>query len=127
MQAKVERRRRSRPEQELQISVVRDLRRLLPNDAIIFAIPNGGWRSRTEAAIMQGMGTLAGIPDLAICHQGETVFIELKGPKGTLTDNQERVIKALRDTKFTVCVARSLDEILSALKNCGMATRVKAA
>ena len=43
-----------------------------------FAIPNDGFRSKAEAAIMAGTGTRAGVPDLCCIHQGKSYFIELE-------------------------------------------------
>ena len=43
---------------------------------LLFAVPNGGGRSRVEAAIMKGEGVLAGVADL--------IFLEARGGYGSL-------------------------------------------
>ena len=35
-----------------------------------FHVPNGGWRSPIEAAILKGMGVRAGVPDLIVIKDG---------------------------------------------------------
>lgn len=54
------------PEDDLQRAVVQYLDVALPADAVAYAVPNGGKRSRTEAARLKGLGVRAGVPDLAI-------------------------------------------------------------
>lgn len=54
-----------------------------------FAVPNGGKRSKIEAAIMKGLGTRAGVPDLCIMiTHGPTLFIELKSDTGKVSNVQ---------------------------------------
>ena len=54
----------------------------------LFAIPNGGFRNRIEAARFKGLGVRAGVSDLffAFPSPGAMVrhglFIEMKAPKG---------------------------------------------
>lgn len=61
--------------------------------------PNGGLRSKREAAKFKAMGTLAGFPDL-FCFvskgQFNGLFIELKAHKGKVSDAQKEVIKRLQ-------------------------------
>lgn len=72
-----------RPEQVVQIGI---MSHLLPKQVyqrferfLIFSVPNGGYRSKVEAGIMQAMGTMAGVADITLLIRGGiTVFIELK-------------------------------------------------
>ena len=72
--------RRSRPrhqESNLQKTCVSWFRAQYPEHALmLFAVPNGGGRSRTEAAIMKGEGVTAGVADL--------ILLEARGGWGAL-------------------------------------------
>lgn len=55
---------------------------------LIFAVPNGGWRSKSQAARMKVTGTLAGVWDLFIPE--ERTWIEMKrADKGRLSAEQQ--------------------------------------
>ena len=72
--------RRSRPrhqESDLQRSCVAWFRETYPaHSLMLFAVPNGGVRSRTEGAIMKGEGVTAGVADL--------ILLEARGGWGSL-------------------------------------------
>ena len=64
-------------ESALQKSCVAWFRAQYPTHApLLFAVPNGGGRSRTEAAIMKGEGVTAGVADL--------ILLEARGRWGSL-------------------------------------------
>ena len=64
-------------ESEIQRSCVRWFRTEFPEHALmLFAVPNGGGRSRVEGAIMKGEGVTAGVSDL--------IFLEARGGYGAL-------------------------------------------
>ena len=69
---------------------------------------------------MQRMGLTAGVSDLVIVHAGKAYFVEVKMPTGRLSENQ----KAFRQAAFTAgaeyIVARSVDDIVTALKTWGI-------
>ena len=70
---------RSRPrhqESDLQRSCVAWFRETYPAHALmLFAVPNGGGRSRIEASIMKGEGVTAGVADL--------ILLEARGGYGS--------------------------------------------
>ena len=72
--------RRARPrhkESGLQKSCVKWFRAQYPEHALmLFAVPNGGGRSRIESAIMKGEGVTAGVADL--------ILLEARGGWGAL-------------------------------------------
>ena len=72
--------RRSRPrhqESDLQRTCVAWFRAQYPEHALmLFAVPNGGGRSRIEGAIMNGEGVTAGVADL--------ILLEARGGYGSL-------------------------------------------
>ena len=64
-------RRRRQPEAKLQRAVIKHLAWRAPKDAFFFHVANGGWRSRVEAAILNGLGVTPGVPDILIVHRGQ--------------------------------------------------------
>lgn len=82
--------------------------------SLMYAIPNGGMRSKKTASILKAEGVKAGIPDicLPIARGGyNALYIEMKRPayagkpKGTLSKKQKEVIAELREAgnKVVVC------------------------
>lgn len=70
----------------------------------IFAIPNGGYRSRATAARLKAEGVSRGVPDLFIPEWN--LWIEMKRAKGgKLSPDQVNWIKYLKDLGNTVHVA----------------------
>ncbi len=103
----------TRPEQNLQIGVVKALAKveaLSGGEEFFFFHPaNGGYRQKAEAAILKAMGVRAGVSDMfflfpaeycdldrgdgeMFTHElkpGTLAIIEYKAGKGDTTDNQE--------------------------------------
>ena len=48
--------------------------------------------------------SINGIPDLMALKNGETIFIEVKQPKGVLSEIQKHRIKELREKGFLVYI-----------------------
>jgi hypothetical protein len=111
----------NREEDDLQRAICK-LLRLLEAQARLywFAVPNGGFRRKIEAAIMKGLGVRAGIPDLVILAKGRAYFMELKSSVGVLNDAQRIVIPALKRHGFPVVVIRTIDQAIEALKSWGL-------
>jgi len=77
---------------------------------VIFSVPNGGHRSKSEAARFKATGLVAGVSDLIIIQPSRIIFIELKLPTGKQQKNQidfEHKVKALN---FEYYVVRSLED-----------------
>lgn len=69
-----------------------------PALALMFHIPNGGKRSKVEAARFKAQGVKAGVPDIFLpAPRGKYhgLFIELKAEGGRASREQEGYIKAL--------------------------------
>ena len=81
-----------------------------------FHPPNGGWRSRVEAAILKGLGVCPGVPDVIAIKDGHAYGLELKSPAGRLSPAQRDVLAALRAAGATVSVAYGLDAALVQLE-----------
>ena len=63
-------RRRARPEDAIQRTIVQHLETRGVPGLVWFAVPNGGYRRPVEAAIMKGLGVKAGVPDVIAIHNG---------------------------------------------------------
>lgn len=116
------RRKRKQPEQELQKSIVGYLDVALPKDAFYFAVPNGGYRTPTEAAALKGVGVKPGVPDLMIVYRGWAYGIETKTDKvvghSKRTETsaaQDLVHMQMARAGVHVCVCRSMEEVQAAL------------
>jgi hypothetical protein len=55
-----------------------------------FHVPNGGWRTRTEGAILKGAGVVAGVPDIILINAGRTYALELKADGGSYPQRSRR-------------------------------------
>ena len=122
-----ERPKRNYAESELQRSVHRYLQMALPSDAVHFAVPNGLMRSRKARARAVGEGILAGVPDLAVCWRGRTIFIELKAKGGSLSPAQRDMHNRLVFCGFEVVVCRSLECVCNSLAELGIPLRGRVA
>ena len=118
-----------RPEQDLQRQVVAWLNIALPRTAWFCHIPNGGYRSIAEGAIMKGMGVRAGAPDLLIVHQGRAHFIEMKAPgkANDATALQQGCHVDLFEAGAPTRICDSLESVQAALEGWGIPMKVKMA
>lgn len=78
----------------------------------MFAVPNGGYRRRVEAAIMKGTGTVSGVPDMIWIREGQTFGLELKAAGGKLSERQADVIEEMEGAGAICHVAFGLDDAL---------------
>jgi VRR-NUC domain len=108
--------RRHQPEQELQRAVVEHLAWRARPGVWWTHIPLGGLRSKIEAAILRGLGTTRGTPDLLIVANGRAHFLELKAPHGRVSEAQWVVHERLRRAGAEVAVAFGLDAALAQLE-----------
>ena len=103
-------------ETTIHIDILRYLRLVLP-DAMVFHCPNGGLRSKSEAAKLERMGVTAGVPDLICWLRGGTmVAFEVKTSKGRLSPDQKVIHAWMRASGYRVAVVRSIDDTREALK-----------
>ena len=83
-------------------------RRSYPN-VLIFAIPNGGARSRATAGRLKVEGVVPGIPDL-FCPEWH-LWIEMKRVKGgALSAEQKGMIEYLRGVGYHVIVGKGAED-----------------
>lgn len=115
---------RGHPEDAVQRAIV-DYLTIVENMTLkrvrFFAVPNGGKRSKTEAAIMKGLGVRAGVPDIAVlwvCNKGQphVGFIEVKSGDGRLSPAQEEFRDWCALAEVPWVLARSVADVQAALK-----------
>ena len=82
--------------------------------------PAGGRRSRITGAILKGMGTKAGVPDLLILSHGRLYGLELKAGYGKPSPTQVETHGAMRDAGAVIGVAATLDQALALLSTWGV-------
>jgi hypothetical protein len=63
-------RRRTRPEDQIQRAVFDHLRVRGAPHVFAFHPANGGYRKPIEAAVLNGLGVRAGVPDVIAIHEG---------------------------------------------------------
>jgi len=112
--------RRRSPEAQIQRAVFRHLRARGAPGVFAFHPANGGYRRPIEAAITQGMGVVAGVPDIIAIHNGRVFAIELKADGGRASDKQLKCIAALREVGALTCIAEGLDRALAVLESWGL-------
>jgi len=86
-------------ERELQKQILAYLKLALP----------GCWYRNNLGAL----GQRRGIPDLEVMYHGRPYFIEIKTLKGRLSEHQKRELAWLREKDVPVCVARTLEDVMS--------------
>jgi hypothetical protein len=114
-------------EDSLQRAVCQFLDIALPNDAMYFAVPNGGKRHPKEAARMSGLGLKKGIPDLCIIWRGRVVFVELKAPRGVQSPAQRGMANKLVYCGAAVGLCWSVADVEMGLRDAGIPLRSRVA
>jgi len=118
-------RHRRRPEAAIQRAVFQHLRARAAPGVFAFHVPNGGYRKPVEAAILKGLGVVAGVADVLLFRPGacphccsarlEGFALELKSdgrPGEAQLDFMARFAAAGGHT----CVADGLDRALAVLE-----------
>ena len=102
-------------EHNLQMKCVRYFR-LKYKKYLIYAIPNGGYRTRTTAKKLKLEGVVAGIPDLFIpvARQGfHGMYIEMKnGKAGKISKEQKKIMELLENFGYKVVLCRDFDQFM---------------
>jgi hypothetical protein len=111
-----------RTEDQIQAAIVNWLRTVLPG-AIVLHVHNTP-RNAIDGARLRNMGMVAGAPDLLVClPRGEGLFIEVKAPKGRVSEEQTAFSFACQGVNWPWFVARSIDDVRLAFKALGITTR----
>ena len=109
-------RRRARPEAAIQRAVFQHLRARGAPGVFAFHPANGGYRKPVEAAILKGLGVVAGVPDVIAIHNGRVFALELKAEGGRATPKQLDVLAAMEAAGAFTCIAEGLDRALACLE-----------
>jgi hypothetical protein len=111
---------RRNPESELQQICVIWFRLQYPKLANrLFAIPNGGHRSKVTAAILKAEGVMAGVSDLFLSVPKNGfggMWIEMKAPGGRLSDIQQQFISEHKGV-YECAVCYNVEQFISAVNN----------
>ena len=95
-------------EHEEQRELVRWFRQFQPN-VLIFAIPNGGSRSKASAGRLKAEGVVPGIPDLFVPAKG--LWIEMKRFKGgVLSPEQKAMMQYLESVGYRAIVCKGAED-----------------
>ena len=91
-----------------QRELVRWFRQFHPN-VLIFAIPNGGGRSKASAGRLKAEGVVPGIPDLFVPAKG--LWIEMKRVKGgALSPEQKAMMQYLEEVGYRAIVCKGAED-----------------
>ncbi len=80
---------------------------------LLFAVPNGGARNKTEAGILKGEGVTAGVSDLILLFpnsEHHALCIEMKTPTGTQQDSQKAWQKRVEAAGYKYALCRSFED-----------------
>jgi hypothetical protein len=110
--------RRAAPEAAIQRAIIDRLRLY---GVLCVAVPNEGKRSRVAGARLKGTGMRPGFPDLICMQDGQAAFLEVKVPRGVVSDAQRDMHEELQRQRMLVAVVRSQDEAVTALRGWGFA------
>ncbi len=108
--------RRNQPEAALQRSVIQHLTWRARPGAFFFHVPLGGYRTYVEAAILKGLGVVAGTPDVIVLKGGATYALELKAEGGRLSETQRATHAAMIAAGAVVGVAHGIDQAIAWLE-----------
>ena len=102
-------RHRRRPEDAIQRAVFQHLRARAAPNVFAFHPATGGYRKPVEAAILKGLGVVAGVPDVIVIHEGRCYALEIKAPGGRATPKQLAAIASMEAAGAYTCIAENLD------------------
>ncbi len=110
-------------EAKRQAAIVEYVRTVAPQ-VTIWAVPNGGLRTKAEAARLKWTGVLAGVPDLTLAlPDGRCAFWEVKTPLGKASAEQRWLMTRLELTGHHCAVVRDIGEARRELGLLGVQTR----
>jgi hypothetical protein len=117
--------RRRHDEADLQASVMSYLAWALPADAIAHHSPGEGKRTKAARAKLKRDGYNRGWPDIEIIWRGQPhpIFVELKAPKGVVSDAQRDMHRRLTYIGCDVLLCRTPEGVECALRELGVPLR----
>jgi hypothetical protein len=112
--------RRSNPESAIHKVVCQHLRARGVRGLLWWHTPNGGARDVITATNMKRLGTLAGVSDLLLLHEGRLFALELKAPRGRATEAQVAFQQAVLAAGGCAAIAAGIDGAVDVLKSWGL-------
>lgn len=104
-------------EAKTQKEFVRWFKASYPN-SIIYHVPNGiDCKNGVDRYVRKCLGVEAGVPDLHIIHNKQSLFIEFKTLKGILSDEQKKMIGKFEMAGIPVFVCYSFAEAVNVILN----------
>jgi hypothetical protein len=113
-------RRRARPEDQIQRAVITHLKVRAPLHLFWFHVPMGGKRKKIEAAIFNGLGSTAGVPDLILIYEGKVYGLELKVEGGRVSEAQRCTIERMKKAGAYCEICFGIDAALRWLEARGL-------
>jgi hypothetical protein len=116
-------------EREIQKSIVKYLRQVLPSKCIVHHSANegvrGGKRGLIDGVRKKEMGQYAGFPDLLVLPYANigALFFEVKAEGKYASEKQKEVHEQMRDLGYRVAVVRSVDDVRESLAEWGVGTQ----
>lgn len=112
-------RRRRRPEQAIQHAIFEHIRARGAPGLFAFHVPNGGYRTPVEAAMLKSQGVVAGVPDIILIRDGKVYGLEIKAPGGRATEKQLAAHARMDAAGAYTCIAEGLDQAIGVLEAWG--------
>lgn len=111
----------NRIEQQLHLAIVAHLRLRGRRSLLWWHTPQGAhYSSPVQGRIMKGLGTLKGVSDLLLLHQGKFHAIELKACGAKPSKEQEAFLLAIEKAGGYAAVADNADLALEVLEGWGL-------
>lgn len=84
---------------------------------LLFAVPNGGWRTAATAARLKREGVVAGVSDLILLAPGRhpALCVEMKAGQGRQSPEQVDWQRRVEAVGYRYVVCRSLDDFMMAV------------
>lgn len=105
-----------REEDSIQRAVFAHIRLRGVPGLVALHVPNGGYRRKTEARILKGLGVTAGTPDVLAWHDGMAFAMEIKAESGRVTDAQLEMLNRLSEAGVFTAICHGLDRALAVLE-----------
>jgi len=117
-------------ESTIQMEIISYLSNVAAREPIVyFAVPNESLMLALKmfrvsetlgykiVSFFKKMGLTPGIPDLCVCHKGQSYFLEVKNENGRVSERQNLIHKALKKCGFDVYIVRSVEDVESILND----------
>jgi hypothetical protein len=99
-------------ESKLQASIIQEFQR---RGIYAFSVPNEGALSGRRQMFLKSLGLRNGVSDLIIVLPSRIIFMEVKTPTGTQSENQKAFQQQVESLGHTYVLVRSVDDALAAV------------